>query len=337
MTQVYLGIVRRAGIAGGGEFALVDWEAKTLRAKSAVSPTAANELDPNPRGGARGGRGMWVTDTFVYAVSETRITVFDHELREVRFVSNDLLRGAHEVFMEHPGALWVASTHFDAAVEFDLSSGERIRSYRPCDNPRLQKALGLAAPPPGDMIGQARSRVGIQLESAAEGHLHLNAVATWNGELHALLAKVGVIVNLERGEVVVTDDMLHHGHNLVVSGDHLFTTSTKHRAISEFELPTGRLVRSLKLREFDWVRSLEAKAMRRRGLLRRSPDPRVAKPLFARGLQVLGDTVYVGLSPASILKIDWSRGELLDTYQYSRDVYQAVHGLQVVPDSRAAA
>lgn len=332
MTKAYIGVVRRAATGGAGEFVRIDWESKRIEASATIVATEANESDTNPRGGARGGRGIWVTDTFIYAVSEGRITVFDHELRETRTITNELLRGGHEVMMERPDALWVASTRLDEAVEVDLSSGEQIRSYRPREDPRLQDTLGLKAPPPGDMTGLPR-----EPGPVPEGHLHLNAVAIWNGELLALLSYLGVVVNLERGTVVAADDMLHRSHNLVVIGDRLFTTSTHHRAVSEFDLPTGKLVRSLSLRDFSWVRSLEAQAMRRRGLLRRPPDPKVAKPLFARGLQVLGDTFYVGISPASILKIDWPSSQLLDTYQYSEDVYHAVHGLQIVPDSEAPA
>ena len=58
--------------------------------------------------------------------------------------------------------------------------------------------------------------------------------------------------------------------------------------------------------------------------------PVVAAPLFARGLQVVGDQVFVGVSPASILCIDWPRGRLLDTFQYTELVTTAVHGLVVV-------
>ena len=64
------------------------------------------------------------------------------------------------------------------------------------------------------------------------------------------------------------------------------------------------------------------------------PLARVAQPdtaALARGLAVVGDHVFVGVSPASILCIDWPRGLLVDVFQYSDQVTAAVHGLVVVP------
>ena len=48
-----------------------------------------------------------------------------------------------------------------------------------------------------------------------------------------------------------------------------------------------------------------------------------------RGLQESGDEVFVGISPTTILHLNWKTGELLDLYQYSKDVSVCVHGLEL--------
>lgn len=340
MTQVYFSTVERAGASkGAGEFILVDLDAKKVLSSAPVVPTDLKTIDPNPRGGGRGGRGMWVDGDRVYGASRDRIHIFDRELNELDSVSNGLLVGSHEVYMERPGFLWVAATNIDAAFEISLQDGEIARSYWPREDPRLQSSLGLTPMDLDKTIDNRALLVGIRREATNTSHLHLNAVTMWNGEIHALFNELGVVVNLEQGRVVIEDKLLHLGHNLVVVDDQLFMDSTQFRKVCQFDLPSGRLVRSLALQDLPWVRKLEkslAGPQWRRLLPKKASTSwwgGVAMPLFARGLQVIGDTVYVGIAPATILRINWPRGELLDAYQYATDVHVAVHGVSVVRES----
>jgi hypothetical protein len=340
MTHVYFSTVERAGVSqGAGEFILADFDAKQVLCKAPVVPTDLKTVDPNPRGGGRGGRGMWVDGDRVYGASRDRIHTFDRDLKELRSVSNGLLVGCHEVYMERPGFLWVAATNIDAAFEINLSDGEIARSYWPREDPRLQDSLGLTPMDLDKTIDNRSLLVGARREPGNTSHLHLNAVTIWNGEMHALFNELGLIVNLERGHVVIQDKMLHLGHNLVVVDDQLFMDSTQFRTVCQFDLPSGRLVRSLALQDLPWVRKLEKSLAGPRW--RRLPGKKaptswwggVAMPLFARGLQVIGDVIYVGIAPATILRIDWPRGELIDAYQYSTNVHVAVHGIHVAKEN----
>ncbi|WP_263785478.1 hypothetical protein [Salinibacter grassmerensis] len=53
----------------------------------------------------------------------------------------------------------------------------------------------------------------------------------------------------------------------------------------------------------------------------------VAEPLFVRGLARREDTLFIGVSPASILQVDVKTGALVDAYQYSSNVHACIHGL----------
>jgi hypothetical protein len=57
-----------------------------------------------------------------------------------------------------------------------------------------------------------------------------------------------------------------------------------------------------------------------------------SRPLFARGLALFEDWIWVGISPATVLCIDWRSGELIDMFSYSMDVDVCIHGLAVSPN-----
>ena len=277
-----------------------------------------------------------MTDDHVYAATDNTIECFDRSLERQRVLSNGLMAGLHEVHMRSPGRLWAASTTIDAAIEVDLNTGACIDSYWPREDPQLQKVLGLTAL---EIDKSADNRLVFQMATFTQdpSNLHLDAVTSWQGELHALFSKSGVIVNLERSQVVMRHPLLVRAHDLVVVGDDVYVCSTRVRQVCQFNLLSGELVRAIDLKQLVGVSELKMdKASIRPALtdrlftrLGRRP-PVVADPLFARGLQVHGDRVFVGVSPASILLIDWPAGRLVDTFQYSDQVTTAVHGLVVV-------
>jgi hypothetical protein len=239
-----------------------------------VVPTDLKTIDPNPRGGGRGGRGMWVNGDRVYGASRDRIHIFDRDLNELNSVSNGVLVGSHEVFMERPGFLCVAATNVDAALEISLEDGEFARTYWPREDQRLQDSLDLTPMDVDKTIDNRALMVAARTHFQDPSHLHLNAIAWWKGEIHALFNEKGVMVNLDQSRVVIEHKMLHLVHNLVVIDDQLFMDSTQFRTVCQFDLPSGRLVRSLALQDLPWVRNLEkslAGPLWRR-LSRKKPD-----------------------------------------------------------------
>lgn len=280
----------------------------------------------------------------VIGATDDEIHVFDRHLSEKRVVSNGLLVGLHEIHVPEsddpnsPRRVWVAATTIDAALEIDLADGSCTNAFWPREHPQLQKELGIV---PLVIDKGADNRVALADHdiSKDESHLHLNAVATWRGELLGLFCKPGLVVNLETGRVLLRHPVLVRSHNLVVTGDQLFVNCTKQRSVAQFDLCSARLVRSLDLKDLGWVReNVDLSSLAPPGLsdriktrLGRAPAKPLSRPLFARGLQVRGDDVFVGVSPATVLKIDWRSGSVEDVYQHSTDVNAAVHGLQVAP------
>ena len=58
----------------------------------------------------------------------------------------------------------------------------------------------------------------------------------------------------------------------------------------------------------------------------------IVSPNFVRAPFPLDqDRVMIGLSPATIIEVDYKQGKLLDLYQYSNNVEVCLHGLLVLP------
>lgn len=337
MKVFFSTVVRSAPRERGGEFVQLDWESKTVEGKVPIFPTNPDLLhDPNPRGNTRGGRGIEFLDDKVVVASYHTLKIYDRELHHQGDVSHPLMVGLHEIYSNARGRIWVTSTAIDAALEFDMETGQISRQYWPREMPGFQQALGLM-PLEIDRQADNRDRFLGQEHQNHPHHLHLNAVVSWQGEMYAFFHHFGVIANLDRDEVVIKDPELYSGHSMIIQDDGTaIVNHTRGRTVRIYDLKAKKLKQVIDITEFRWVRDL-AKwqhvpyfvkgILGKFGVERYNPPPR---PLFVRGLDVVGDWLFVGLSPASILCIDSRRGELIDAYCYSRDVDIAVHGLKVL-------
>jgi hypothetical protein len=327
---VFSTVVRSAPLNKGGEVVILDWATKEILEKAPVTPSGAYPGIESSRGLARGGRGVWVTSDSIYVVSYDQIETYDHRLVRKAAVSNGLLVDLHEVYKPDDDTIWVASTAIDGALEIDLEGGVVKNEYWPRDVGTFRDAFELE-PSAIDKTVDQRSSFLDPEHAKQPSHLHLNALARYKGEMLALFNRFGAIVNLDRGEVVVRHKLLRGGHNLFVRGDEVITADTRGHGVNVFDLSAGTLRRSYPLEQYDWVHQrVRAGTMQRlqASVKRKLGRPAFADPLFVRGLDVVGDHVYVGFSPASIVCLDLVSGDLVDAYQYDDDVRVCVHGLK---------
>jgi hypothetical protein len=330
MTEIFFStVVRSAPPSRGGELVRLDWGSKRVLARAPITSSRPEIRDPNPRGNTRGGRGISLSGDRVHVASYDQVRTYDLDLSPTSVVSNGLMVGLHEVLMVTEGRLWLSATAIDGALEVDLLTGEVVNEYWPRDDPTFQKEMGLTQSGI-DKKADLRTAFLSGDHTEHQSHLHLNALAVWKGDLHALFNKRGAVVNLETGQIVLQDSHLEGGHNLVVQGDLLFVCATRLKAVCIFDLTSGHLIKSLELSKFEKVEHL-LRGSRQTGLRRFAPAAKkvASDPLFVRGLQADQENVFVGMSPATILHFNWKTGELLDLYQYSKDVAVCIHGLRV--------
>lgn len=327
-------VVRAAPIERGGELVVMDWSDKTVEARAPMRPRNPTiGEDPDPRGNARGCRGVRWHDGQILAATYHTLEVYDASLQRVGAIDGRLMAGLHEIGLTDRHSVWVSSTAIDAAVEYDLSTHEQVRALWPREMPTLQAALDLE-PLPIDKGADNRLRFLDSSATQTPSHLHLNAVEEHDGHVYALCNGHAAVVNLTEDRVALRHEGLQGAHNLKIVGNTALVNDTFGRAVQFFDLETGERTRSIDLTQYQWVRALirwqipsywGRELATRMGVM----EDVVARPLFVRGLALEGDFLFVGVSPAAILQIDRRSGALVDAYQFSDDVHVCVHGLDV--------
>ena len=336
MDVYFSTVIRSAPTHRGGELVRLDWESKRVLAKTPIAPTNPTLVDPNPRGNTRGGRGIQLTADGLVVCSFHTLRFFDRDLNPVRDVTHPLMVSLHEVT---PGddelrTLWTTSTAIDAALLFDLESGELVDARWPREMPGLQQELGIT---PLDIDKEADNR-GLFLGSEHykhPHHVHLNAVARHGGRLLALFSKFGAIADLDQDRVVLRDKRLQGAHNLVIDDGIAACSHSLGRALLRFDLARGERIGKVWFGGDDAVSKLvrwhDPVYRIRRFLSKRGLSPRTPpRPVFVRGLTRHAKLWFVGVSPATILAVD-DEGSVVDHFTYSRDVNACVHGLTICP------
>ena len=335
--QVYFTtVIRDAPPRQGGELVWVDWETKQVRRRVPMVATNPDLNDLNPGSSTRGGRGVEVFDNTVIVASYHTLRVYDRNLRHQRDVSHPLMVCLHETHADSASEVWVTSTAIDAALKIDMETASILAESWPCEQARFREQLKVDPL----TIDKGVDNRGLFLGPATQklNRLHLNAVTVWRDNVFALFAKFGAIANLDREEIVIQDSALRGGHNLIIMDDGTaIVNDTYGRTIRFYDLKAKTLTRVISLTRFPSVRALLVRhslvhlvrRILRKAKLRSRRPPR---PLFVRGMSMLGSQLFVGVSPASILRLDCQSGELIDMFCFSHDVDVCVHGLKAIED-----
>lgn len=338
---VYFASVRRtAPVSQSGQLIQLDWKRKKVLASAPLAPVNPTvDHDPNPRGGTRGGRGVLVDGDQVFAATYHSLHVFTRNLRALGQITHPLFSNLHELAWED-NSIWVTSTGVDAALKIDRS-GTVLGSWWPREDPETASRFGLV---PLDIDKREDNRLKFMGRDGSESspsHVHLNAVAMNGGRPIMLLNRFGSLVQLNPTRVMLTDPAMKGCHNVIVSRcGHMLVNDSHHMAVCVFD-GSGSPVTRIDLSQFPvvqrllwqntytrvkyWLRSHGRPQRLFKRLLQRSVT---VKPIFVRGLcETPTGTILVGISPAGILEIDWRTGRLLESFTYSTDLRDCVHGL----------
>ena len=317
---IYFDTVRRKRpVKQGGELIKLDWSTKKVIKKMTLFPSDPDiEHDPNPRGNSRGGKGIIVNKNEIYVGTYHTILVFDHNLNLKRKITNNLFANIHEMSFSGEN-IWASCTTIDCTVKVD-QNGKTLKSWWPREEPLLQKKYGLF---PMEIDKKADNRLTYlhaELEKK-DGHTHLNSVAKFGEHTYVLLNRLGIMVQIEPViKIVLEDKLIRGGHSPVVSGNgkQMILCSSFRKKILFFDLENGHLLKEIFLMDFPEIQHLH----------KEYPDQPFNKSIFVRGIEIIdSNRILVGVAPASVLEIDISRNKLLDFFQYSTNVGDAIHGL----------
>lgn len=313
-------VKRKRPVREGGELVQLDWATKKVLKNLPIFPTNPDIThDPNPRGNSRGGKGIIISRDEVFVGSYHTILVFDHDLNLKRKITNDLFVNLHEICFDKGGNIWVSSTTIDCAVKVN-PEGHTLKSWWPREEKILQEAFGLRPMQIDKTVDNRLNYLHDELEKK-EHHTHLNSVTKFGEFTYVFLNRQGAVVQVEpEVKIILADPLIKAGHSPVVceDGKRLILCGSLKKYILIYDLEKGNLIKKISLLDFKEVAEL----------YQQFPDQPFNKSIFVRGLELIDeDRILVGVSPAAILEIDIKREKLLDFYQYSFDVGDAIHGL----------
>jgi hypothetical protein len=262
------------------------------------------------------------------------LQVYDLDLKPLFNISHNLMSGLHEVYHEVGHRLWVTSTSLNCALLIDLNTGKLLDQVWPQEVPTFQDRWGIK---PRAINKKEDNRIRFLTKSIDRDpyHLHFNAFSTWKGEMFGLFNRLGAVVNLTTNTVVFEDPKIKGAHNLKILGDGtIFVNDTRNQAVNIYDM-SGELKKRINLLPMHFA----GKQVKRYKFLTPArqllstiglSQQEIVMPFFVRGMDIQDDLLYVGISPASVLCLDWQSGNLVDSFTYSKDIRKAVHGLKVV-------
>jgi hypothetical protein len=335
MTTLFFSTVfRYAPNDQAGELVKLDWKKKEILKRVPVGPKTLRIDDPNPRGNSRGGRGIALVDNKIIMAGFCELQIYDQDLNHLSNITHNLMAGLHEVFLDSGKTMWITSTNLGCALQFNIETGDLVNQLWPQETPEFQSRWSLV---PLDINKKADNRLLSLSKNFGKdaSHLHFNAITVWNGQEFGLFNRFGAVVNLSTHRVVLEDPSIKGAHNLIILDDGtIFVNDTRNQGVNLYNMdgnlikridllpfhPAGRKVKRYK--QFAPIRGF----LENRGLIQES----AVMPFFVRGMDLRDELLFVGISPAAILCVNWQSGKLVDVYNYTDDTRIAVHGLKVM-------
>lgn len=262
------------------------------------------DIDWQGRGWDRGLRGVAFDGDRIYIAASDELFVFDRHFTRLASYRSPYLKHCHEI-SRFERRLYLTSTGFDTVLGFDL---DQLRFSWGLHIGRDNNGYtGATFDPAGSGGPQPSNSLHINNVCALEGGLYFSGLRTL-GLLKFDGRKVRMIVTLPRGV-----------HNAQPFGKGVLFNDSDANVV-RFELPDRHQHFPVPSYEPDELTHTEL------------DDQRIARQSFGRGLCVVADNIIAaGSSPSTIALHNLDNGETIARYTLSRDIRNAIHGLEVWP------
>ena len=289
------------GESHGGVY-LVDFAQQSI--EQVVDWNTTN-IDWQGRGWDRGLRGIAFDGERVFIAASNELFVYTPDFELLDSYTNPFLMHCHEIAV-HKRRLYLSSTGFDSVLGFDL------------DNNCFCSGFTVARDEEGGFRG-------IPFDPRAESGpmpanvLHLNNVYCDASGLYLSGLNTGALI-VYKGRTLEQVAAMPRGlHNARPFGDGVLFNDT---VANQVRLVTPKQEISFPVPHWD------KQDMTHTDL----DDSRVARACFGRGLCVVDEaTVAAGSSPSTIALHDLALGRTREVVALSRDMRNAIHGLEVWP------
>ena len=303
-TLIATSVVRGShqGESHGGVY-LVDFEAQSV-AQAIDWDTV--DIDWQGRGWDRGLRGIAFDGERVFIAASNELFVYTPDFKLLASYRNPYLMHCHEIFV-HQRRLYLTSTGFDTILGFDLDQNQF------CFGLNIVRIGSGYQGGPFDPQGE--------LGPVPGNNLHINNVYCDDTGMYLSGLKTAAMVRFDGRTLKRVVSLPRGMHNArPYAGGVLFNDTVADRV----RLVTPDREISFAVPQFAPEELTHTEL----------DDSRIARAGFGRGLCVIGDdTVATGSSPSTIALHDLEQGRTRSIVSLSKDIRNAIHGLEVWPFS----
>jgi hypothetical protein len=348
--------VRFAGEAiYSGFFRVVDLETGETLITEPVPESPWRSVDPNPRGGLRGAKGISVCGERMVVGNSDTIFVLDPQWRITGSFTHPFMGSLHDVLAEED-AIWITCTNGDLLLKVDWEGNELDRwSWR--TRPELLRAFGFKSLPAFDPDVDYRDPIGLQ--GGVHNVVHLNGVDRTDEGLLLSFGRVLAAAEVRRrrfravpGRVAARFGITRPFPTRPVPVPTTFLPGSSSAIVllRDLAAPAEVLVRVRDvvvpnhnvLGVADAIIYADSNGSRVVAVDRGSGEERVSvavpgEPAFARGLVQVDENVYLVGSqrPLAFHAVDLVRGEVVASYELDGGETETVYAVALVPPSFA--
>lgn len=310
-TFIATSVVRGAqqGESHGGVY-LLDFQARQV---DQVVDWNTGDIDFTGRGWDRGLRGIAFFGGEIYIAASDELFVYGRDFSIKRSYRSSYLRHCHEIHVHHK-YLYLTSTGHDSILAFDL------------EQQRFVWALHLACGEDGSPTGTAYDPNGMTGPGGAKGpparnELHLNMVYVDDrGPFVSGLRTGGILQVRSDNAVRRIVDLPTGTHNARPFRDGVIFHDTDADTL-RYVPREGAEIR-FRMPRYDPAELTHTEL----------GDERLARQAFGRGLAIVDDRfVAAGSSPSTVTLYDLEQRMEVGRVNFSMDIRNAIHGLEVWP------
>lgn len=367
MTILLISTTRRHTPANeiSGKLISFDLAAKAVIRESEIIEPPFRDLNPNPRGGIRGLKGISVSGELLAIANSSSIFVYDRIWNLVANIEHPSIAGIHDIFFSGD-EIWVSSARNDVIARIDLSGTIRelidIRTLGAYKNASAKSSTSMQSK--ADFIsGKINFRDPTTHDEAGADSAHVNSVYLGaDGNLYfscglirstdhirlvrwkSMLARFGILNPiLKLNDFVISKIVQKAKKNKnetiakPFSGKSLFLKKTKDGEVIKILELTGVSVPSHSIRylsgdEFAYLKTNEGTILILEGSTGKLRNQFKVGNNFLRGFTKLNDDICVAGDGNEIVVLNFGTGEIISRHEISTDKNENVFDIFVLPD-----
>ncbi|MDA0992171.1 MAG: hypothetical protein O3A13_00905 [Proteobacteria bacterium] len=265
------------------------------------------DIDWQGRGADRGLRGIAFDGDTIYIAASDELFAYTPQFELLGSWRNPYLKHCHEIDTWER-MLYLTSTGYDSILGFNLDE-KRFDIGIHIDT--LNFRFKATTYDPNDDNGPLLLN-----------KLHINNVKCSEGGMYCAGLKTGGMLHFNGKSVLMAAELPAGTHNAQPFRDGVLFNDTKVDRLRYCGRGEGNEDRAMAVPKYDPRELINTEA----------DDSRTARQGFARGLAIINDSIVVGgSSPSTITVYDLSANKQLASVNLTKDLRNAIHGLEVWP------